>query len=188
MEATRAKYVEAYERLTGRTWVLKRARLRVVPHDPGLARDRRRRLHRRAHRAHTRRPRSSPPSSSTTSPPASARTSPTTCRSCRHRYGDANGVRAALQRARCHRCPASRGQEGGRRVGRAAAALLGTRTSAACARCCSPASMKASTGWLFSSSAAVFGEPPVELRDRGDARLPDQPVRRDEAGRRVDAA
>ena len=41
---------------------------------------------------------------------------------------------------------------------------------------------------LFSSSAAVFGEPPVELVTEETADRPDQPVRRDEAGRRVDAA
>ena len=90
-------------------------------------------------------------------------------------------------RARGHRCAAPGGEEGGRRVGRAAAALLGRErrrhahpAAGLRRRGCRPGAVLLERGGLR--------QPSGDLRHRGDAGGADEPVRRDQAGRGVDAA
>ena len=148
---------------------------------------RRRRLHRGAHRARVRRRADCRSSSSTTCRPASGRTSRTTCRSCRRRSPDADAVRGALRE---HGVTGVLHLAAKKAVGESVEQpLLYWDENVGGMRSLLQSCLAEGVDRvLFSSSAAVFGEPPVELVTEETPAAPISPYGETEAGRRVDAA
>ena len=84
-----------------------------------------------------------------------------------------------------HRRGPPRGEEAGRRVRRAARCATTARTSAASRPCWRRSAGAGVARFVFSSSAAVYGMPGRGPRHRGHPVRADEPVRRDQARRRV---
>ena len=130
--------------------------------------------------------RASTPSWSTTCPAATASscTTEVPVRRGQHRRHRAAG-RATLRGARRRGRRTPRGLQVRRRLGRAARCTPTRRTSPARSTCSRRWSGPACDSMVFSSSAATFGTPDVELVTEADRDAPRVAVRREQADRRV---